>query len=203
MSPLIEATGITAAVGVAGVIGTVWVARATSRNARILNRETIEGERSQRLWEKQAAAYEEALNETLQRGVQREAALSRGDIGSGPPKLKRIRLRSEESEAIRVKAVLLAYASPAVRQAYEAAEQTSVTVEMAAAELYSVNAALMRAHEREASGESDGHPEPLPSYEDALAALHESKADALAADEKLIAAINRELSWAPRELSRS
>ena len=90
MSPIVDAAWIASATGIAGIAGSVLVAIVSSRNSRRATETTIQSERHLRLWEKQAAAYEEVVKEMLLRRTQREYALSHGDISTGPPELEQI-----------------------------------------------------------------------------------------------------------------
>jgi len=105
-------------IGVAGVaIGGFISITGTAVNGRIAHRAaetTIEGQRRQRLWEKQSAAYEETVREVLARQTRREVLTSRGDVGNiGSHPIEEMR-KHEEPESIRITARLLAYASAAV-----------------------------------------------------------------------------------------
>jgi hypothetical protein len=200
MSPIIEAAWIAVAGGVSGalvgVIGSTTIAISSARNTRRSVEVTIEAERLQRLWEKQAAAYEDVVKEMLLRRTQREYALSHGDIGSGPPALSLLLRRSDDPESVQVKALLLAYGSAAVQRTYEASEQVTVRVTQAAYNLNQVNDQLMRAQNSLQMADAELQ-EPLPDYGEALERLHALKAEAFEVDQQLFDAINHELAWRP------
>lgn len=121
-SALVSSVIDVAWIGVAGVaIGGLISITGTAVNGRIAHRAaktTIEGQQRQRLWEKQCAAYEETVREVLARQTRREALTSRGDLGNiGSQPIEEMR-QHEEPESIRIKALMLAYASALVWAAY-------------------------------------------------------------------------------------
>lgn len=126
MNPTVEAALIAAGTGAVGVIGTVVVSIVGSRNTRQTTLATISASHNARVWEKQAAAYEEAAREVLARQSRRMAITSRGDIGNvqGQP-IQEI-FKSEEPEIIRIRAALRPYASAEVWAAYKVADEASI-----------------------------------------------------------------------------
>lgn len=184
---------IAGGVGIVGVIGSTIASVTSVRNTRRSVRDTIDHERRQRLWEKQAAAYEDVVKEMLLRRTQREYALGHGDIGAGPTALRELLRRSDDPETIRIKALLLAYGSVAVQRAYEDSEQFTAKVTQATHHLNHVNDMHMKARiGKEPNAE---HLEPLPDYGQALSHLHALKAEAFEVDQRLFDAINHELAW--------
>jgi hypothetical protein len=175
-------------VGVVGVaIGGIITIAGTAVNGRIAlgtTKTTIEGEHRQRLWEKRCAAYEETVREVLARQTRREALTSRGDPGNiGSHPIEEMR-KHEEPESIRIRALLLAYASEAVWTAYEDADSVNTQ--------FWVNLARL------ASTVDLGSLPPGFDYQGVLDAIYESKEDAVTADRELFDKINQELSWTPR-----
>lgn len=200
---------------VSGVIDVAWIGAAgvaigglisiigTAVNGRIAHRTaetTIEGEHRQRLWEKQSAAYEEAVRVVLARQTRREVLTSRGDVGNiGSHPIEEMR-RNEEPESIQIRALLLAYASQAVLAAYETADSANVAFWMNLAGLASALAATQARSEQEPVGVSEDYWPPKVDYQSALDAVHKSKKDAVTVDKALSDAINRELSWTPQPM---
>lgn len=191
----------------AGVaIGSVITIVGTAINGRIARRATamtLEAEHRQRLWEKQSAAYEETVREVLARQTRRETLTSRGDPGNiGGHPVEEMR-KSEEPESVRIRALMLAYASAAVWGAYEEADKANTVFWVNLAHLASAQAMTQIRASQEAAP-AEGALLPLVAdYQKALAAMHKSKEDAVVADEALFAAINHELSWTPYAVSGS
>jgi hypothetical protein len=193
-------TAIEAAwIGVAGVaVGGLITIAVTVVNARLARRvaeASILGEHRQRLWEKQSFAYEEAVKEVLARQTRREALMSRGDVGNiGSHPAEEMR-RAEEPEGIQIRAGLRPYASKAVWKAYENADQANTAVWMnlvslaGAQSASQLHAECLQAHANQDEVQSE------PDYQGALTRLHQSRKDALDAEEALFDAINRELGW--------
>ena len=184
MSPVTDG----AWVGVVGVaIGGVITIAGTAVNGRIALRTTkatIQGEERQRLWEKRCAAYEETVREVLARQTRREALTSRGDPGNiGSHPIEEMR-KHEEPESIRIRALMLAYASGAVWTAYEDADSVNTQ--------FWVNLARL------ASAVGMRSLTPGVDYQEVLDAMYKSKEDAVTADKELFDKINQELSWTPR-----
>jgi hypothetical protein len=114
MSPQVEAAWIALIGAGVGVGGTVTIAIVSFRSTLASVREQIEADRRNRIWEKQAAAYTDAIAVLANRQMIRRNRLQgvmTGTVPEEPPALI-------EWEA--VKARLAAYASPAVLDALEA-----------------------------------------------------------------------------------
>ena len=198
MSAVVEVAWI----GVAGVaVGSFLSFLGTTLNGRITHRAAeaaIEGERRQRLWDKQSAAYEETVREVLARQIRREALTSRGDVGNiGRHPIEEGR-KHEEPENIRIKALMLAYASPAVWTAYENADKANALFwrnlfDLASAQLIT----QMQAEQQSTDEEESSRPLEV-NYQGVLDAVSMAKEGAVATDQALFDAINRELSWAPQ-----
>jgi hypothetical protein len=191
-------------IGVAGVvIGGFISITGTAVNgwtARRAAEMTLEGEHRQRLWEKQSAAYEETVREVLARQTRREALTSRGDVGSiGSHPIEEMR-KHEEPESIRIKALLLAYASAAVWAAYDEADSANALFWLNLSRLASAQLATQSRAEQQSVGVSEGSLRPEVDYRGALDAMHNSKKDAVTVDKALFDAINRELSWTPQPI---
>ncbi|MGO8960949.1 MAG: hypothetical protein ACLQFR_26810 [Streptosporangiaceae bacterium] len=98
---------------------------ASTRIARKAAEVTIDGRHNQRLWEKQAAAYEEAVREVQARRTRRTTLTSRGDIGNiGSHSIQEL-FKAEEPEISRIRAGLRPYTSADVWAAYQAADQAN------------------------------------------------------------------------------
>ena len=147
----------------------------TAVNGRIAHRAaetTIEGERRQRLWEKQSAAYEETVREVLARQTRREALTSRGDVGNiGSHPIEEMRKR-EEPESIRIRALMLAYASAAVWAAYEEADSANTLFWVNLSSLASAQIATQSRAEQKSAGVSERSLRPEVDYQGALDAMH-------------------------------
>jgi len=186
-------------IGVAGVaVGGLVAVTQTLVNGRIARRvaeTTIEGEHRQRLWEKQSAAYEDAVKEVLARRTRREALTSRGDVGNIGSHPVEERRKAEEPESIQIRAALRAYASDAVWAAYERADEANTGFWVNLGELQSAHLATQHRAEREQAGERADHLPPVPDYQRALDEMFESRGDAQVEDEALFDAINSELAW--------
>ena len=188
------------------VIGGVVSIAGTAVNGRIAHRAaqtTIEGEHRQRLWEKQAAAYEETVREVLARQTRREALTSRGDAGNiGSHPIEETR-KHEEPASIRIKALLLAYASTAVWAAYAEADRANALFWVNLVGLASAQAMTQLRAEQESADVGESNLPPKMDYQGALDVMHKSKEDAVAVDKVLFDAINRELGWAPQQIPSS
>lgn len=178
----------------------------TAVNGRIARRAaetTIVGEHRQRLWEKQSAAYEETVREVLARQTRREALTSRGDVGSiGSQPIEEMR-KHEEPESIRIRALMLAYASTAVLAAYEEADDANTLFWVNPSRLVSAQIETQSRSEQESAGIGVESLRPEVDYQGALDAMHESKKDAIVVNKALFDAINRELGWATQRISAS
>jgi hypothetical protein len=208
MSHVVEAAWIAASVSLVSLAGTVTVAIAGFQNTRKATEQTVKAStsntiralaaaRSDRLWDKQAAAYVDAVTEVLARRTRREALTSRGDpgnIGSHPIQERR---KAEEPESIQIRAALRAYASEAVWAAYEAADQANTAFWLSLGNLASAQLASQRPAEPVQVGASEDHLPPGTDYATALDVMNESKSNAGVADDALFKAINRELAWNP------
>ena len=184
---LIGAAGVLAG-GLVAITQTVVNGRITRRVAET----TIEGEHRQRLWEKQSAAYEDAVREVLARRTRREALTSRGDVGNiGSHPVAEMR-KAEEPESIQIRAALRAYASEAVWAAYERADEANTEFWVNLGELQSAHLATQHRAEREQAAD---HLPPDPNYQRALDEMFESRGDAQVVDDALFDAINSELAW--------
>jgi hypothetical protein len=125
VTPGIAEAWIAAGVGGLGIVATAVVAVVNARNTRQTAIATIDTGRETRVWEKQSAAYEDAVKEVLARRTRRTALTSRGDIGNiGSHPVEEI-FKAEDPEIIRVRARLRPYASDEVWAAYEAASARS------------------------------------------------------------------------------
>jgi hypothetical protein len=185
-------------IGVAGVgVGGFISIAATAVNGRIAHRAaetTIAGEHRQRLWEKQSAAYEETVREVLARQTRRQALTSRGDTGNIGSHPREEIFKHEEPESVRIRALLLAYASTPVWAAYEGAEVANTLFWVNLGKLASAQLATQSWAEQQSAGVSDAALPPKADYEGALDAMYRSREDAKSADQALFDAINRELS---------
>jgi hypothetical protein len=208
MSPVVEAAWIAAGVSIVSLAGTVTVAIVGFRNTRKATAQTVDAStnntvralaaaRSDRLWDKQAAAYVDAVTEVLARGTRREALTSRGDVGNIGSHPRQERLKAEEPESIQIRAALRAYASEAVWAAYEAADEANTAFWLSLDRLASAQFDSERSAERLQAGASEDQAPPGSDYPRALDAMNESKSDAGVADDALFKAINRELAWNP------
>jgi hypothetical protein len=187
---LIGAAGVLAG-GLVAITQTVVNGRITRRVAET----TIEGEHHQRLWEKQSAAYEDAVREVLSRRTRREALTSRGDVGNIGSHPGAERRKAEEPESIQIRAALRAYASDAVWAAYERADEANTDFWVNLGKLQSVHLATQHRAERQQAGEREDHLPSDPNYQRALDEMFESRGDAQVEDEVLFDAINSELAW--------
>jgi hypothetical protein len=183
---------------VAGVaIGSVISIVGSAVNGRITRHATemgIEAEHRQRLWEKQSAAYEETVREVLARQTRREVLTSRGDPGNiGAHPVEEMR-KGEEPESVRIRALMLAYASAAVWAAYEEADKANTLFWVALGRLASALGTTQVRAGHESTDTTDSPPAGV-DYQGVLAAMYKSREDAVAADQVLFAAINCELSW--------
>jgi hypothetical protein len=190
-------TGIDAAwIGAAGVLAGGFVAIIQSvvngRSTRQVAEVTIQGEHRQRLWEKQSAAYEDAVKEVLARRIRREALTSGGHVGdAGSHPLEEL-LKAEEPESIQLRAALRAYASEVVWAAYEAADKAN-TVFWVTLGTFAPESEKLAIWRQTGLSVDDLPIDP----QEALADMDKSKRDAGVADDALFKAINRELAWNP------
>jgi hypothetical protein len=160
----IEAAWIGVAAVVAGGLVSVAGAMVNGWNTRRVAETTIEGEHRQRLWEKQSAAYEDAVKEVLARRTRRDALTSRGDVGNiGSHPIEEMR-KAEEPESIKIRSALRAYASTAVWTAYEKADEANDEFWVSLGRLQSAHIASEHRAERQQAGERDQLP---PDYESA------------------------------------
>jgi hypothetical protein len=140
------------------------------------------------------------VREVLARQTRREVLMSRGDVGNiGSHPIEEMRER-EEPESIRIRALLLAYASAAVWAAYEEADSANTLVWVNLSRLASAQIATQSQAEEKSAGMSESSLPPEVDYQGALDAVHNSKKDAVAVDKALFDAINRELSWVPQPM---
>jgi hypothetical protein len=193
VNPVVEAAWIATITGVVGVAGSVTVAIVSSRNTRKATEATVEGERIQRFRERQATAYEDAIGEVLLRSTRREKIFSQGDIGGAMPQLREIRSRNEEPESLRVHGLLMAYASPGVRRAYEAAVDADEQVGRRLVELVQANTAHMAASGRRETGESTEPLQPVPDYKAIHADLMSERDLAVAKADAFVEAVREAL----------
>ena len=117
MQPAVEAAWIAAGVGLAGIAGTVIVAITGAVNVRKTTEATIRSDRQLRLWERRAAAYEEALSDILRRQDIRRKALRDVD----EPTFSMAKAKAAMDAEVRTREAegrLLAYASEAVQYAF-------------------------------------------------------------------------------------
>lgn len=185
-----------AGVAVGSVVTTVGAA-INGRIARRATAMTIEAEHRQRLWEKQSTAYEETVREVLARQTRREMLTSRGDPGNiGTHPIEEMR-KNEEPESVRIRALMLAYASVAVWSAYQQADKANNLFWVNLAHLANAQAISQMPTPQEPAPTEVALRPPVADYQRALAAMNKSKEDAVVADKALFAAINRELSWTP------
>lgn len=169
----------------------------TARITLRVAEKTIEGEHRQRRWEKQSAAYEEAVKEALARRTRREALTGRGDVGNiGSLPTEELR-KSEEPESTRIRVALRTYASEAVWTAYEAADRANTVFWTNLGKLASAQLAGQWRTEGQQAAEREDHLPPDPDYEGALEAMYESRSNARSADEALCDVINRDLGYRP------
>jgi hypothetical protein len=193
LSPVVEAAWIAAVPGSLGIIGTVVVSVVGSRTTRQATIATINAGHSARVWEKRAAAYEEAVREVLARRTRREATTSRGDLGGVESKAVEELFQAEESEIIRIRAALRPYTSAEVWTAYKAADEANTAFWVSLSNLASANAtAQYRAGRLQQAVTADELP-PEPDYQGALDAMYEARSAAATADEAFFDVINREL----------
>jgi hypothetical protein len=200
MSPVVEAAWIAAGVSLVSLGGTVAVAIVGFRNTRNATARTVEANtsntvralaaaRSDRLWDKQAAAYVDAVAEVLARRTRREALTSRGDVGNIGSHPRDERLKAEEPESIQIRAALRAYASEAVWAAYETADEANTAFWLS---LQNLSSAPLTVPPPASEGEPPGL-----DYQRALDAMHGWKSEAGRADDAPFEAVNRELAWSP------
>lgn len=195
MNPTVEAALIAAGTGAVGVIGTVVVSIVGSRNTRQTTLATISASHNARVWEKQAAAYEEAAREVLARQSRRMAITSRGDIGNvqGQP-IQEI-FKSEEPEIIRIRAALRPYASAEVWAAYKVADEASIAFWVSLTKLASAHYVTEDRGQRMQQGVTDDELPPDPDYQGALDAMYAARSAAGDADDAFFEVVNRELAW--------
>jgi len=140
VDPTITAAWITGGVGALGIAGTTVTAWIGSRSTRKATERTVESgaastmatlaaAREDRLWDKRAAAYEETLAGVLYRQARRSHELRgfRWDEAT-EAQLKEVLDKSQPPGWFQTHARLTAYASDAVRTAFEEATQADSEV---------------------------------------------------------------------------
>jgi hypothetical protein len=201
---LVEVAWIGAGGLVAGSAITIVGQWASGRAGRLAANATIEADRRHRLWEKRTAAYEDAAGEVLARRTRREALTSRGDIGNvGSHPADEMR-KAEEPGIIRIRSLLEAYASQAVRAAYQGADDANIAFWGSLTRLVSANLQDKYRRPQLEAGETGetGELAAEADYAGALAAMQASRTAARAADDEFFAAINAELSWRAPDKAR-
>jgi hypothetical protein len=181
LSPVIEAAWIAVIPASLAVITAAIVSLAGYRNARQVATATIEAAHNARLWEKRAAAYEDAVREVLARRARREDLANR-DAWTADSKWYEEYHKAWEPEGIRVRAALRPYASAEAWTAYQAADGANTAfwigqVEVARAIRDAIGHGLTDAQQRAV---------------DALRTANDAADDA---DEAFLAVISRELAW--------
>ena len=142
------------------------------------------------------------MREVLARQTRREGLTSRGDVGNiGSQPIEEMR-KHEEPESIRIKALMLAYAS-AVWAAYKEADDANTLFWVNLSGLASAQIETQLRAEQESAGVSEGSLRQEVDYQGALDAMHNSRKDAVVVNEALFNAINQELAWAPQRVPAS
>jgi hypothetical protein len=135
MSPVIEAASIAAGVSLLSLVGTVAVAVSGHRTTQKTNSKTIqagtdntvralEAAREDRLWDKRAAAYEEAIAYLLYRKARRgqlfQALYQREDPDE---RMEQLYGDFKPAPMLEIQGRVTSYSSEAVRAAFESAER--------------------------------------------------------------------------------
>jgi hypothetical protein len=124
MNPIVESAWIAAATGTVGLIGTVVVGVSGFRNTRSATEQSIQGDRVLRLWDKRAAAYEEALTALLNRKEERRALLAGGWVTQEWQQRAQALLAAyDQGEWWAMNGRLMAYSSNVVADAVDAANE--------------------------------------------------------------------------------
>jgi hypothetical protein len=206
MSPAIEAAWIAAGVSLVSLGGTVAVAIAGFRNTRRATTQTVsagtadtvralDAARSDRLWDKQTATYEETNAYLLFRQMKRRYELRTDPLDDDTAKAMP-GLFSNYSPAgwFEIQGRLVTYASDTIVDAYEAAHFADREVY----ELYQAWKALaLRQRDAIAAGDIRGAQAGVDAVAAAATAIESALAEAERQDQALIKLIRRELHRAP------
>jgi hypothetical protein len=122
MDPTVEAALISAIASAVGIVGTVVVAISAARNTRKATERTIQAERLSRIDERRVEAYHSALADLIGRHSERRAQFLDIRWDDDGNLFKSEVQPYEAQDWYRTHAGLLAYASQAVRAAFERAE---------------------------------------------------------------------------------
>jgi hypothetical protein len=200
MDPAVEAALISGGVGVVGIVGTVAVAIVGAQSTRKATNKTVDGAtqdtiralnaaRDDRLWEKQAAAYEETLSRLLYRLAMRHDALYLYSTAEDAEQARQTLAAYEPPDWFDAQARMLAYCPEDIREAFEASLKADSEVRARS---------LGRTTARTA-GERDDLP---PTNTDSLAEerneLTSAMQRAIARDEILVKLIRRKLRQLPQ-----
>jgi hypothetical protein len=124
MRPVVEAAWIATGTAAIGIIASASVGISGLRNTRKATQETVQSERLLRLWDKRAAAYEQALADLLHRKENRRALLAGGWIARESQERFQNWLDSyDESKWWEMNGRLLAYSTDDVGDAVDAANE--------------------------------------------------------------------------------
>ena len=146
MNPTVEAALIAGGVSLISLTGTIIVAVSGFRNTRRVSRDTIaaasEDTIRDRLWEKQAAAYVEAIEKLGRRSAALRRLFTAFDAGDTLP------ARGESEDWDELTARPFAYASPAVVAALRASVSASAHATKVAKEARKVDAEGLTGEDR-------------------------------------------------------
>lgn len=204
VDPAVEAALISGGVGVLGIAGTVTVAVVAARSTRKATSQTIHGAaqdtiralnaaRDDRLWEKQAAAYEETLASLLYRLAKRHDVLNPYRIAEDANQARQALAAYESPDWFQAQARLLAYCPEDIRQTFEASLQADSEVRACSSHWISLTEEAKTAHER-----GDLAVVNTDSLEEARKALVSAVQQADARDEVLVKLIRRKLRQLPQ-----
>ena len=202
VSATVEAAIIGGCFGLIGVGGTVWVAVTGFRANRRIAADTMSAERGRALWEKRCTAYEEIIailreRQAFRSGVfLRASALTANRTSEPLGILKRYTDDLTDPTTAGPQSRILAYASPAVRRAYDELMKADLIL---AARL-SIWQTSFNTQQVQEAAEKLAVPlglSPITAPDDAWNEAQEALADVLEKDEMVIGLIRRELGSDP------
>src|ERR1019366_1310979 len=145
MSPVVEAAWIAAITGGVGVVGTVVVAISGHRTTNKTTVLALDAARGDRLWDKQAATYEETLAALLYRAGRRRDQVTTARWTEEPVDAAKEFFASYDPPGwFQTQGRLLAYASDRVLASYREAEDADLEVARCYASFVSLTNAANR-----------------------------------------------------------
>jgi hypothetical protein len=200
----VEAALISGGVGVLGVAGTVAVAIAAARSTRKATSKTVDGAtqdtiralnaaRDDRLWEKQAAAYEETLASLLYRLAKRHDVFNPYRMPEDAEQAKQAFAAYDPPDWFGAQARLLAYCPEDIRKAFEASLQADSEVRARSSHWISLTEQARTADERGNLPATN-----TDSLEEAQEALMSAVQQADARDQELVKLIRDKLRRPPQ-----